>query len=488
LRPNSIQSDLQVQERVHYHPVPRRLYSRAAFAVLTLACCLIAFPAFCNTSLSLTPGSSSTITVPDAPPFNALGDTRLEMRIHSWQATDAVIFSNAGFRVQLMPTGELCVADTIDELREWGDIMCADVTGQSDVVLRAQRDTQQRRLLLEVRASSNDWAATTYCGIKGNGTDRNKFPCPISRVSTSTWAGVGTLGGAADARIAWIKWYSSLAPMGGGSLGEGSVADLADWRFEGGTANQATAAGASLNAPSQPVYAATPVFPPACFAGTSKTFRAGSTGELDGSSSYALDGGALSFAWSQVSGPTAATWSQATLARPAVGGLAFGSYVFRLTVTDNAGRASSCSVKHGAVVTDDAGVVVTNNPAVDTLLGKMIRFDANPWPWFDDRHRAAANLQISNLDTYFGAYWDPASPVYANPDSELAWLYTPAPANYYDNVAGFYALYYRSGIDDYLVAARKLADRFWDSPRVIRARVVTRGTAWATAIPHGRSR
>lgn len=34
-------------------------------------------------------------------------------------------------------------------------------------------------------------------------------------------------------------------------------------------------------------------------------------------------------------------------------------------------------------------------------------------------------------------------------------------SNYYDVVAGFYALYYRSGIDDYLTAARTLADREW---------------------------
>jgi hypothetical protein len=38
------------------------------------------------------------------------------------------------------------------------------------------------------------------------------------------------------------------------------------------------------------------------------------------------------------------------------------------------------------------------------------------------------------------------------------------PGNYYDNVESYYALYYRSGIDTYLNAARTLADRFWISP------------------------
>jgi len=46
--------------------------------------------------------------------------------------------------------------------------------------------------------------------------------------------------------------------------------------------------------------------------------------------------------------------------------------------------------------------------------------------------------------------------------------YNAAPVNYYDNVAAFYALYYRSGIIDYLNAARKLADRFWECPEIDR--------------------
>ena len=48
------------------------------------------------------------------------------------------------------------------------------------------------------------------------------------------------------------------------------------------------------------------------------------------------------------------------------------------------------------------------------------------------------------------------------------WDSLGAPANFYDNVQAYYALYYRSGIDTYLLAARKLADRFWTSPQIDR--------------------
>jgi hypothetical protein len=186
----------------------------------------------------------------------------------------------------------------------------------------------------------------------------------------------------------------------------------------------------------------------------------------------------------------------------------------------------------------------------------MTRFGTNPWPWFDDRHKAEADLQIANMDRYYGAYWDVADPgtvtvtvgsttvigsgtsftttfcqgpgapstpqpgaaivvwyptnnpavpgetgrrmssvvscqsnaqltmaygwpnltavpagsglSYADNALRGGWDYSVAPANYYDNVAAFYALYYRSGIVDYLNAARKLADRFWTSPEVDR--------------------
>ena len=46
--------------------------------------------------------------------------------------------------------------------------------------------------------------------------------------------------------------------------------------------------------------------------------------------------------------------------------------------------------------------------------------------------------------------------------------------SFYDSVAAFYTLYYRSGINDYLVAARKLADRLWLSPWIDRGMACTK--------------
>ena len=48
-----------------------------------------------------------------------------------------------------------------------------------------------------------------------------------------------------------------------------------------------------------------------------------------------------------------------------------------------------------------------------------------------------------------------------------SWANGSANINYYDNVAAFYAMYYRSGIDLYLQYARWLADRWWTNPAVL---------------------
>ena len=55
------------------------------------------------------------------------------------------------------------------------------------------------------------------------------------------------------------------------------------------------------------------------------------------------------------------------------------------------------------------------------------------------------------------------------------------PANYYDNVMALYARYYATGIDDYLTAARTLADRWWSYPVGDKglAYELTTGSDWA---------
>ena len=76
---------------------------------------------------------------------------------------------------------------------------------------------------------------------------------------------------------------------------------------------------------------------------------------LDGSASRDIFGSLTSHAWTQVSGPNTATLANADSVKANVSGLVAGTYVFRLTVTDNLGKQAS----------DDVTVTVRANPIVN---------------------------------------------------------------------------------------------------------------------------
>ncbi|HXJ41521.1 MAG TPA: hypothetical protein VNH18_19740 [Bryobacteraceae bacterium] len=540
-----------------------------AVSLTIAATFIIASPGFCGQSAALSPAFSTTISIPPAGVLTSLGSTRLELRLHSWSLPTAVatLVSLPGMNVQLRSNGELCATDLMDNLSGYGPWMCADITGSADVTIRVQRDVTNMVFRYEVWSTSDGAPRTTYCGTLQVTNNGNLFPCPISSVNLNSWAGSGTFGGPGlTAQIAWLKWSAGIVPPGSAPSAEYAAADLADWRFEGNLQNLGSA-GYAVSIDSAPGYSNTPVFAPVCRAGARQTFRAGFSSHLDSNGSYALDGGSsLAYSWQQLSGPSTIIWSNALASQPSITGLIFGSYALQLTVTDSSGQSTACSTKIGAVASDQNGTVIVGNPAVDTLLGPLVRYGANPWPWYDDRNAAAAALQTTNLDAYYNDYWNVAGPgtitVSAsstrvtgvgttftstfctggsvprsgasvivwyptnNPlnatetgrrlmgvascesDTQLTlqaawfsdtpagsflnyteqdsgnltmWSYNAAPANYYDNVMAFYSLYYRTGIDDYLIAARKLADRFWTSPQVDRGAAFTlngSGTMW----------
>jgi pimeloyl-ACP methyl ester carboxylesterase len=72
---------------------------------------------------------------------------------------------------------------------------------------------------------------------------------------------------------------------------------------------------------------------------------------LNATLSTDADGYIAAFRWTKVSGPASYSFSSSTSAQTKVTGLVAGTYVFRVTVTDN----------KGATDTDDVNVVMTNN-------------------------------------------------------------------------------------------------------------------------------
>jgi hypothetical protein len=514
-----------------------------------------------------------SLTLPNAAPWTTIGASgnpmRWEVRIHNF-GLDFPAYPNylVNFGPVRLMRGDATngvsatmvdnAVGTFDGIYNNGPQIIGCCSAWTDILVRVQRDVANTRYTLEA------------CSVTGGSCMSETEP--ITSFGPASWVG-GSLNLASGGQIAFVRWYSSVVPLGTPIPVNSAAGDLADWEFEG---NLQDSSGHGLNFNGGVVsYVATPTYPPVCNPGTQQSFRAGHPAALNGSASAALDGGMfLSYVWQLASGPPGLNWSSHSAANPQIRGLVFGSYVFQLTVTDSSNQSSVCTVKHGAVATDDNNVVITNNPAVDTLLGPMVRYGANganPWPWFDNRHKQAADNQNSIMDVYFPAWWDtpgpgtitvvtnsttavgsgttftttfcqgPSNPTVPYPNEVIAiwhplglgtgrvmasvvsctddthltmdqsyngtgsavlpgfsidgvgyvdgfgvtlpgsgltyaadhqyathwgWSQMGAPANYYDNVAAYYALYYRSGIDDYLTAARKLADRFWESPPI----------------------
>jgi hypothetical protein len=77
---------------------------------------------------------------------------------------------------------------------------------------------------------------------------------------------------------------------------------------------------------------------------------------LNGGSSIDPDGSIVKYAWSKVSGPSSFNFADASSAATALSGLVAGTYVFRLTITDD----------KGAMAYDDVNVFVSNNTTTPT--------------------------------------------------------------------------------------------------------------------------
>ncbi|MFT3825520.1 MAG: PKD domain-containing protein [Chitinophagaceae bacterium] len=87
---------------------------------------------------------------------------------------------------------------------------------------------------------------------------------------------------------------------------------------------------------------------------------------LNGSASKDPDGSIASYAWSYVSGPTQYTIASPSAATTTVSNLAQGTYVFKLTVTDNAGATASATVN--VVVNAAANQAPTANAGSNTTI------------------------------------------------------------------------------------------------------------------------
>lgn len=106
--------------------------------------------------------------------------------------------------------------------------------------------------------------------------------------------------------------------------------------------------------------------------------------------------GALTYSWTQLSGPSTGDWIARTTTTPTFITLLAGSYTIQLKVTDSNGVVALASTILGVTATDNNCVIITGNPGMDKLLDPLLGHGCSPWPYFDIMDRAV-------VDTIFTA-------------------------------------------------------------------------------------
>jgi hypothetical protein len=470
---------------------------------------------------------SGTAHLPNSAPWTNLATWRAEFRLHDFHYNGSyqVIFGSRSFSLRMGP-------DNAVLLTSWRDDSAACqlyLPGRSDVLFRFQRDAANSRLLAEA------WNA--------GGGGYFQATCPLRTVGVANDGDSDIAVGSLEGSLAYLRVYHSLVPLGA-APGNRSDGDLLDYEFEDTGKDLARRIHLRM---SSAVYSATPAYAPAAMFGqypAPRTFAVGAPGvELDGSSSFtATDNAALTYVWTQVSGPAGGVFSDSTAVSTRFAASAPGTYELQLSVTDRLGKSSSRKIKFGAVQIGAGGLIHVPDPAIGRVLGPLSISGSSPWPWYDATERADADVLIPYQTAYPAAgvrlagtvtvasingniYAPPAvrgvgtrfteelktgdgiAFRWRAPDGlEGEWRATvtsiadnthlsvdaagnphPFPFsnvaayrvarsdyafwgdnqgvstnwNYYDNVLALYRLYYRTGIDDYLTAARKLADGWY---------------------------
>jgi uncharacterized protein YjdB len=185
--------------------------------------------------------------------------------------------------------------------------------------------------------------------------------------------------------------------------------------------------------------------PPTANAGADKTITLPTNNVLINGTGSDPDGSITAYAWTRVSGPNTPTLTNANTANLTASGMIAGTYIFRLTVTDNGGLTAS----------DDVTVNVNAATATNIALNKVTTVSST---------ENGGTPGASAVDGNTGTRW---SSVAADPQ----WIYVDLGGNY--NVNRVKVTWETALGKDYLVQIATASGGPWTTMKTITANAVT---------------
>jgi hypothetical protein len=363
-------------------------------------------PVFAGQSLVLTSNQSQATIVPGVTMGPA--SFRVEAFIHDWgDALPDIVFRSwsysGGFYLQGYHGGP------VDDRVFWTDSGVTGYSGSSCQISLPKLDYQQ--LIVRFQRDAVNRIGTCEAWGPVGGKWISIYSQIYSFTSASAGSGNFLIDGALD--VAFFRMQSTILPLNSViPLIADNTNTILNFKFDGNFTDSSSNGGfCTVTGGSS--FATTPALPTvarikagATLWSDSTSIRAGYPATLDGTASYsqADASSAVTYQWSQASpgGPTTLSWNNPTLAQPTITGAVFGDYTIGLVVTDVNGNQGETSVDVGAVATDDNGVVINENPAVDQIFGPMIAFGRNPWGFEDYLAMQATSARFSDYQTLYG--------------------------------------------------------------------------------------
>jgi hypothetical protein len=341
---------------------------------------LLAASLFGGQSLSWPIPSTRTFADPN---LATTASWRVEFQLHGFSAptatSDLVKLLGVGLKITATPYGGqgLWIQTSRDSVSPAEPCIIA-MEGRTNSLVRIQRD----------------YAAMTYSCEIWEVDGSNYFIDRLAITSANAW---GNAGGElwpipdGGAKLGFLRVFSTLVPLRSRPPVTADSGDGLELKFDG-NGNDSSGNGRNLNsitgltfesspaqlAYSKPTSANTPYW--ANFI----PLRAGHPGQLVSNSYSMVDASAdVACLWQQLDGPSQAVFDNRNSCTPTLTGLVFGSYKFRLAVTDSTGQKASLDTDIGAVAYDDNGIVIYPDARLDDLLGPQHVRGQNPWAYAD---------------------------------------------------------------------------------------------------------